>query len=232
VLVAAMAAGCGAADVPPPATQVLAGEFQDFDTSARIDCAVKQGGLQQESTWSPEVVAVTVNRSPRAGYCEVVAEFDLGDRTDGTQTHQIMRRLVWFEIGEEIRLAFSLPGRYEVRNARAHGSVTDGAGEWESLRPDFAAFEVAPRVECAVREGGLQQPSRWDPEIVALTVNRSPRAGYCDVVVEFDLTDREDGTRTSQVFRRTAWFEIGEEGSLRFALPAKYEIRNARVHVE
>jgi len=101
----------------------------------------------------------------------------------------------------------------------------------ESLHPEFESANYSPRIECAVKEGGLQV-EYWDPVLVAVTVNRSPWAGYCDVVMEFDLMDNQDRTSAHQLMRRTVWFEIGEEARLSFTLPSRFEVNNARVHTE
>ncbi|MBI5501626.1 MAG: hypothetical protein HY907_15385 [Deltaproteobacteria bacterium] len=101
----------------------------------------------------------------------------------------------------------------------------------ETLHPDFETGSYSPRIECAVKEGGLQV-EYWDPVLVAVTVNRSPSAGYCDIIMEFDLTDHRDQTQTHQIMRRTVWFEIGEEARLSFSLPSRYGVNNARVHTE
>lgn len=101
----------------------------------------------------------------------------------------------------------------------------------EVLEPGFEDAILQPRIECVVKPGGLRVEF-WEPRLTALTVNRSASAGYCDVVVALNLTDRNDNTRTHQVMRRTVWFEIGEEQRLSFSLPSRFEIRNARAHTE
>lgn len=102
----------------------------------------------------------------------------------------------------------------------------------QSLHPEFEGTDYSPRIDCSVKEDGLQLHAYWEPELVAVTVNRSPWAGYCDVVLEVDVTKRSDHTRQHEVLRRTVWFEIGQERPLLFALPPQYEVNNARVHTQ
>ncbi|MDI7266412.1 MAG: hypothetical protein QME96_00260, partial [Myxococcota bacterium] len=135
----------------------------------------------------------------------------------------------------QLLVVHSLP----VQTLRPGFEASETMADWnylrtmrvQTLRPGFEASEYSSRVECAVRDGGLQLTS-WVPEVVAVTVNRSPWAGFCDVVVDFDLADRRDQTRARQRMRRTVWFEIGQEARLSFRLPDSFEVKNARVHTE
>lgn len=182
------------------------------------------------TSYPPTVVALTVNRSPSAGYCEVTVEFELTDTENDTREHQIMRRIAWFEIGEESPLGFILPTKWRINNARAY-SDSMARSAWQTIKPGFSDFELSPQIVCAVKEGGARIDSSYPPTITTIVVNRTPSAGYCEIVIRADLTVAEDGTRTHQLLRRVVWFEIGEEEKLGFTLSSKYRIEEARATV-
>jgi hypothetical protein len=199
----------------------------DFGLSPRINCAIKEDGLQVISETPPRVTAITVNRTPAAGYCEVLVSFDVTNTENSTRAHQLMRRVVWLEIGESADLAFNLPPKWRVNEVEGLPvpSAELGSSRPAALERILAAYN--PKITCAVKDGGQRTESASPPNITALTVNRSAAAGYCDLVMRLDLTDTTTGAGTHQVMRRVVWLEIGEESKLAFELPRRFRLELA-----